>query len=43
MRTHSSGEVCDLLRRERSLKVGIHAKRLNAGGDHDYLLRILVG
>ncbi len=32
-----------LLRQERSSRVGIHAKRLKAGWDHQYLLRILDG
>jgi predicted transposase YbfD/YdcC len=31
----------NLLKRERGLKAGIHSKRLNAGWDHDYLLRLI--
>ena len=31
----------NLLKKEKSLKVGIANKRLNAGWGHDYLLRIL--
>jgi predicted transposase YbfD/YdcC len=31
----------NLLKRDKSLKVGIKAKRLNAGWDHDYLLRLI--
>jgi predicted transposase YbfD/YdcC len=33
----------NLLRQERSSRVGIHAKRLKAGWDNSYLLRILDG
>ncbi len=33
----------NLLRREPSSRVGIHAKRLKAGWDNDYLLRVLDG
>ncbi len=32
----------NLLRRETTLKASIHAKRLKAGWDHDYLTRILL-
>ena len=33
----------NLLRRERSLNVGVETKRLRAGWDHAYLLRVLAG
>lgn len=31
----------NLLKRDRSVKIGIKGKRLNAGWDHDYLLRLI--
>jgi hypothetical protein len=31
----------NLLKREASLKTGIKGKRLNAGWDHDYLLKLI--
>jgi predicted transposase YbfD/YdcC len=33
----------NLLKREKSVKIGIKGKRLNAGWDHDYLLRLIGG
>ncbi|GHO63736.1 hypothetical protein KSC_026280 [Ktedonobacter sp. SOSP1-52] len=33
----------NLLRQERSSRVGIHAKRLKSGWDNQYLLRVLDG
>ena len=33
----------NLLKRDRSIKAGIKAKRLNAGWDHDYLLQLISG
>lgn len=31
----------NLLKRDQSIKAGIKAKRLNAGWDHEYLLRLI--
>ena len=31
----------NLLKRDKSIKIGIKGKRLNAGWDHDYLLRLI--
>jgi predicted transposase YbfD/YdcC len=31
----------NLLKREPSVKIGVKGKRLNAGWDHDYLLRLI--
>ncbi|WP_268887387.1 ISAs1 family transposase [Ktedonobacter robiniae] len=33
----------NLLRQEKSSRVGVHAKQLKAGWDHSYLLRVLDG
>jgi len=33
----------NLLKREKTAKVGIHTKRLKAGWDHDYLLKLIAG
>jgi hypothetical protein len=33
----------NLLKRDTSLKVGVKSKRLAAGWDHDYLLKLLAG
>ena len=32
-----------LLERDRSVKIGVHGKRLKAGWDEHYLLRLLTG
>ncbi|HSZ54891.1 MAG TPA: ISAs1 family transposase, partial [Tepidisphaeraceae bacterium] len=31
----------NLLKREASIKAGVKGKRLNAGWDHDYLLKLI--
>ena len=31
----------NLLKRDKTVKAGIKAKRSNAGWDHDYLLRLI--
>ena len=31
----------NLLKRDKTLKIGIKGKRLNAGWDNDYLLRLI--
>jgi len=36
-------ELNRLIQLEKSSRVGIHAKRLKAGWDHSYLLRVLDG
>ena len=33
----------NLLKTEKSAKIGVKEKRLNAGWDHDYLIRVLFG
>ena len=33
----------NLLKQDKGLKAGIKAKRLNAGWDHNYLLRLITG
>ena len=39
----TSDEGLNLLKAEKTLRVGIKSKRLNCGWNHNYLLKVLTG